>query len=92
MKGAESGGIEASLSLEEDEVDGVIRWRMVAPSAKEEAEGAGSTRGDVIIVGSLTACKVVVEASTGEEAIRMRGAVVSVVAVVVVVEACVGKR
>ena len=94
INGAEKGGIGVSSSLkEEEEVDGVMRWRVVVPSAKEEAEGAGSTRGDVIIVGSLTACRVVVEASTGEEAIRMRGAVVSVVmVVVVVVEACVGKR
>ena len=62
MKGAENGEIGVSSSLEE--VDGVMRWRVV-PSALEDEDGVGSTRGDVIIVGSLTACRVVMEASTG---------------------------
>lgn len=83
MKGAEKGGIGvSSSSLEEEEVDGVMRCSVVVPLAKEDEGEAGSTSGDMIILGP----------STGEEAIIMRGPGVSVVLVVLVVEPCVGKR
>ena len=60
----------------------MMRCSVVVPLAKEDEGEAGSTIGDMITFGS----------STGEEAIRMRGLVASVVLAVVVVEPCLGKR